>query len=188
MTIRFVAVVCALTLVAALGPAAMSGASGDGSRATVAKKKCKRGKVRRHGRCVKRTHRPPPPGPLHTGNYVDSQNRLTIDVDAKTLTYRFYQPCYLGDGTYVEGQNELDGSKSALPGTKVGTKLDLSGAYTTPRVGSVEPTTTVWHMKGKWVSTSRFDGTLQFTADIPSAEYSTGAHCDYPPTAIRLNG
>src|SRR4051794_40750313 len=104
MAVRLVAVVCALTLAATLGPAAMAGAGGDGSRATVAKKKCKRGKVRRHGRCVKRPHpAPPPKEPLRTGNYVDSQNRVTIDVDAKTLIYRFHQPCYLGDGTYVTG-------------------------------------------------------------------------------------
>ena len=43
-------------------------------------------------------------------------------------------------------------------------------------------------MKGKFTSTSRFDGTLQFSVDVPAGDFSAPAHCDYPPTPIHLNG
>lgn len=193
MAVRFFAILCSLALVAVLGPPVSAHhPGGDGSDAAAAakkkKKKCKRGRVRRHGKCVKRPPpRPPEKDPLHSGIYYDSQNKLRIDVDKRSLNYSFYQPC-IKDGLQYVGETGVDGKDGTLPGTKVGTKLELSGTYTTPRIGQSVPQTTDWHMKGQWTSASRFDGTLEFSVDIPAEGSSAAGHCDYPPTPIHLNG
>jgi len=182
--VRVVAILCCVGLFNALAPAV----SADRGTVAAKKKKCKRGQVRKHGKCVKRRPPPKPPKPsLHSGRYVDSQNALTLDLNAKTVNYAFHQPCE-APGNSLNGSNGPDGMTFALPGTKAGTALDLSGSYTSPRIGQSPPQTTDWHMKGKFTTASRFDGTLEFSADVPAEDFSAPAHCDYPPTPIHLGG
>jgi hypothetical protein len=183
VALRLVAIICCLGLLGTLGETVFA----KPGVAVEKKKKCKRGQVRKRGKCVKRRPPPKPPkAPLHS-RYVDSQNALTLDLNAKTVNYEFYVPCE-APGNNLNGSNGPDGMTFALPGTKAGTALDLSGSYTSPRIGQSTPQTTDWHMKGKFTSASRFDGTLEFSADVPAEEFSAPAHCDYPPKPIHLGG
>ena len=114
---RLVAVICCLARCRA-GPAVSVGRD-DGGAATAAKKKCKRGQVRKRERsAVKGTRRPSRRSRRSLRlAYVDGQNRVAIDITAKTVEYHFYQPCQTTGGL-LYGQDEVDGAKSSLPGTR----------------------------------------------------------------------
>lgn len=163
--------VCAQPALSAAEPADASAArKGKGPRSG----KCKRGLVRRGGRCVK-----PPAPTIKSGHYGGYESfYLEVDTKARTVAFFFRLPCTDSDGQ-LYGTTGTTPVQGGLAGTKPGTTVTLSGSNSRPAEGGFGIQTTTWDMTGKFIGTRHFEGNVHFVADIPPpGPQFLGAHCE----------